>query len=331
MRNCSLSARATWFSFLSFSLAISFSGPVLARHASKASVPAASSKSAPAAVKEAPLAFTRLGKGPAVVLLHGLGGDRAVWADELMRLSPRYTVVAVDLPGHGQSAAPKPAAAVTPGQPAPPLIDLQNVARRVAKLIRDEHLAPAVVVGHSLGGQIAAWVPLVDRDAVRAVLLVDSFIGPLQLSESEHTRLRADLKRDMIPTLRKFYAPITTSATQLDKIVASAQRVSSAVFMGYLDAAMNSELDDKVSGIGVPVHLLAGPLLIPDNNDAAKAKQSLQAVGVTGIPSFSYDYFPSSKHWLFWDEPERFRDAVDRFLNTVSRPAVSETKSRSRL
>lgn len=336
MRNCSQPTRATLFSFLSFSLAISLttslSGEALARHHGKDAAAAPETKGATAAkesaqAKDAPLSFTRLGKGPSVVLLHGLGGDRAVWADEMMRLSAKYTVVAVDLPGHGMSPGPK----APVGQSTAPLIDLQNIAQRVAKLIRDERLAPAVVVGHSIGGQVAAWVPLVDRDAVRGVLLVDSPLAPLQFSESELTRLRADLKRDMISTLRKFFAPMTSSPKQLDKVVASAQRVSSAVFMGYIDSAKSSELDEKVSTIGVPVHLLAGSMLISDNNDQSKARLSLQAAGLTSIPTFTYDYFPTSKHWLFWDEPERFRDDMDRFLSTVTRPAVSATKGRPKL
>lgn len=337
MRNCSQTTRATLFSFLSLSLAISLSGVAVARQPGKDAAAASGTKSAKAdakesaAAKDAPLSFTRVGKGPAVVLIHGLGGDRAVWAPELLRLADKYTVVAVDLPGHGLSAGPKAAPPVTPGQPAAPLIDLQHVAQRVAKLIRDEKLAPAVVVGHSIGGQIAAWVPLVDRDAVRGVLLVDSSLSPPPFSDSERTRLRADLKRDMISTLRRFFAPMTSNATQLDKVVASAQRVAPAVLMGYIDSAMGSELDDKVNNIQVPVHLLAGPMLIADNNDQTKAKLSLQALGVTNIRSFTYDYFPTSKHWLFWDEPERFRDDMDRFLSTVTRPAVSATKSRPKL
>ena len=62
--------------------------------------------------------------------------------------------------------------------------------------------------------------------------------------------------------------------------------------------------------------------------DQVKAHLALQQAGLTAIPNLTYDYFPSSKHWLFWDEPERYRDAVDRFLNTVTRPAVSGTKGR---
>lgn len=328
MRNRTLSAIV--FSLLSLSLAL----PADARPALRLvrAAPAnKAAKDAGSSATEAPLAFTRLGKGPAIVLLHGLGGDRAVWGEEIVRLSPKYTVLAVDLPGHGQSAGPKaaPATPVTPGQAVTlPLVDLQKVAQQVAKLIRSEKLAPAVVVGHSIGGEVAAWLPLVDREAVRGVLLVDTTLAAPPISDSERTRLRADLKREMIPTLRRFFAPITSSATQLDKVVASAQRVSPAVFMGYLDYAMNNELDEKAGEIAVPVHLLAGPLLIANNNDQVKAHLALQQAGLTAIPNLTYDYFPSSKHWLFWDEPERYRDAVDRFLSTVTRPAVSGTKGR---
>lgn len=287
-----------------------------------------------ASAKDGPLSFTRQGKGPAVVFIHGLGGDRATWADELVRLSPNYTVVVLDLPGHGMSPPPTinpPAAASADKAAPPPGVDLQKVAQQVAKLIRDQHLAPAVVVGHSLGGNVAAWLPLVDREAVRGVLLVDSTLSPSTMSDAERTKLRADLKRDLIGTLRRLYAPFIKNTAQLDKIVASAQRVPASVFMGYLDYAANNDLDEKVRDVQVPMQLLAGPAVIPDNSDASKARLALQNAGYLNISGFTYEYFPESKHFLFQDEPEHFNAALDKFLVALTRPAVSSAKGRSHL
>jgi len=81
-------------------------------------------------------------EGPPVVLLHGVGGSRSNWALVAPELARARRVLVVDLPGHGRSSA-LPAA---PG--------LAPYADRVAKLMEDEGLAPAVVVGHSLGGLV---------------------------------------------------------------------------------------------------------------------------------------------------------------------------------
>src|SRR5260370_10343267 len=49
------------------------------------------------------LAFERHGSGPPLVLLHGVGHRRQAWGAVLDRLTPHRDVIAVDLPGHGES------------------------------------------------------------------------------------------------------------------------------------------------------------------------------------------------------------------------------------
>ncbi len=93
-----------------------------------------------------PLAYTRLGAGPALLLVHGLGSAATTWRPLLPRLAERYDVVAVDLPGHGGSA-PLP-----PGEPATP----GRLARAVGALLDDLGWDRAHLLGNSLGG----WVGL---------------------------------------------------------------------------------------------------------------------------------------------------------------------------
>ena len=49
------------------------------------------------------LAYERQGAGPPLVLLHGVGHRRQAWGAVLRLLAPHRTVIAVDLPGHGES------------------------------------------------------------------------------------------------------------------------------------------------------------------------------------------------------------------------------------
>jgi pimeloyl-ACP methyl ester carboxylesterase len=97
--------------------------------------------------------------GPPVVLLHGLGGSRSNWAFLAPELARTRRVVLVDLPGHGRSS-PLPAA---PG--------LGPYADRVAKLLEDEGLAPADVVGHSLGGLVGIRLAVRRPELVRRLVL----------------------------------------------------------------------------------------------------------------------------------------------------------------
>ena len=83
------------------------------------------------------------GEGPVILLIHGITGDSRQWNEIIPQLADRYTVLAPDLLGHGQSA--KPRGDYSLGAYAASLRDLLIVLghRR------------ATVVGHSLGGGIA--------------------------------------------------------------------------------------------------------------------------------------------------------------------------------
>jgi pimeloyl-ACP methyl ester carboxylesterase len=52
------------------------------------------------------MACTTAGCGEPVLLVHGLGGDRRTWDDLVEDLAADHTVIAPDLPGHGESDAP---------------------------------------------------------------------------------------------------------------------------------------------------------------------------------------------------------------------------------
>jgi pimeloyl-ACP methyl ester carboxylesterase len=100
------------------------------------------------------------GAGSPVVLLHGLGGAASNWVDVAPLLVDRHRVVALDLPGHGGS---------------PPLGDgrgMDAFAEAVAAALESLEAVPALVVGHSFGGQVAVRLAARRPDLVVGLLLV---------------------------------------------------------------------------------------------------------------------------------------------------------------
>lgn len=83
------------------------------------------------------------GSGPAVVLLHGVGMRRQVWAPQAASLARTHRVVAVDLPGHGDSPLPPPAAT------------LSDYAGPLLQVLNRLDIERAHVVGHSMGALVA--------------------------------------------------------------------------------------------------------------------------------------------------------------------------------
>lgn len=112
--------------------------------------------------------YWEIAGGPArIVFLHGTPGDWQAWAKYLAdpELQKRATLIAVDRPGFGAS---------NPGRMAPAL---SEQARLLEPLLKGPG-APAVLVGHSLGGPIAAEMAMDYPDEVRGAVLVAPSIDP---------------------------------------------------------------------------------------------------------------------------------------------------------
>jgi magnesium chelatase accessory protein len=101
-----------------------------------------------------------MGQGPALLLLHGTGASTHSWRDVMPKLSPHFTVIAPDLPGHAFSnPAPKHS------------LSLPGMAAAVALLLRALQLEPVRAVGHSAGAAILV------RMAVERLFAPDDLIS----------------------------------------------------------------------------------------------------------------------------------------------------------
>jgi pimeloyl-ACP methyl ester carboxylesterase len=105
------------------------------------------------------------GRGPAATLIHGVGARLQSWDEVAARLAPRFTVVRLDLRGHGRSG--RIHAACT-------LEDLASDVRRVWDTlgISRSHLA-----GFSLGGLIAQSLALSDADRIDRLAIISAVAG----------------------------------------------------------------------------------------------------------------------------------------------------------
>ena len=90
------------------------------------------------------IAYSRAGNGPTLLMIHGVGLRLESWAAQIQFLSKKFTIIAVDLPGHGESnnLRMKPS-------------NLDSYVEEI-KLFADEVIEDScIVIGHSLGALIA--------------------------------------------------------------------------------------------------------------------------------------------------------------------------------
>ena len=108
------------------------------------------------------ISYQIVGSGPALVLLHGFLESKAIWIDFAALLQKNFTVVSIDLPGHGESDL----LAETHS--------MQLMAEAVKQVLDAENILKAVVAGHSMGGYVALQFAVDYNEIVKGLVLFHS-------------------------------------------------------------------------------------------------------------------------------------------------------------
>jgi pimeloyl-ACP methyl ester carboxylesterase len=181
------------------------------------------------------------GNGPAIMLVHGLGGAASNWVELAPVLARRHRVLVPDLPGHGGSS------------PLPALPNLEPFADRLALLLQREQSVPAVLVGHSLGCLVALRLAMRSPELVRGIVLFSAAgIG----STTRRARLALGVSSLVKPG--RFLAPFRSRIGRSDLL--------RAIVWGSWASP-----DGSVISPAATEGLLEGPLLHTDTTSAAAA------------------------------------------------------------
>ncbi|NKX91850.1 alpha/beta hydrolase [Sanguibacter hominis ATCC BAA-789] len=231
-------------------------------------------------------------QAPRMLLLHGMTEDGTTWPDLVERWGAVWDLLAVDLRGHGRSPR-----LTQDERPRATEVMLDDV---VALL--DEQPAPVVLLGHSLGGNLALRAALRRPGAVRALVLEDP-TSPLDPSDTERfvagNLAFLDAMADRDGQVERMRAQTRWSHAEIDAWADSKARVDREAVTGGL--AVRGEWDALWDTIGVPTLVVVPPG--PTMSPAAPRSPLVRRVVV-----------PGAGHCVRRDEPEAFCSAVEDFL-----------------
>lgn len=111
----------------------------------------------------------QMGQGPVILLIHGTGASTHSWRTLAPRLAERFTVIALDLPGHGFTQSPPR-----------DQLSLPAMAASVASVVDSLSLQPVTVVGHSAGAAILIRCCLDGTIAPHAVISLNGALLPFR-------------------------------------------------------------------------------------------------------------------------------------------------------
>jgi magnesium chelatase accessory protein len=110
-----------------------------------------------------------MGRGPALLLVHGIGAATHTWHGLAPRLAGRFTTIAPDLPGHGFTTAPRT-----------DHLSLDGIATALAAFLKEMHVSPVVGVGHGAGAAILLRMALTEHSSLRALAGINATLTPPQ-------------------------------------------------------------------------------------------------------------------------------------------------------
>ncbi len=237
-----------------------------------------------------------MGRGPTVVLVHGLGSSAHHWFPLARDLARDHRVAFVELPGHGRAPMSLP-------------FTLEQATLALDAALAEQSREPVVLVGHSVGGLVAAAGALRSPRRVRALVLVETSLAP-QLAPAERDAFLARLDRDWEGTLREVYMGFGRDSLQGAALWAGASHVERARMRAWIPVALSTDLSASVADLAMPV--LA--VLAPHSWEAGETwDEAARALGYARIRRLEAERVEDCGHFLMLDQPARLAAAIRRF------------------
>ncbi|HLI13967.1 MAG TPA: alpha/beta fold hydrolase [Alphaproteobacteria bacterium] len=251
------------------------------------------------------LAYDEAGAGPALVFLHGIGGNRTNWHDQLPAFADRFHAVAWDARGYGDSD----------DYDGP--LDFADFSADLLRLLDHLGAARAHLCGLSMGGRIAQDFHDRHPDRVATLVLCDTFAGfeasftPEKRAAFVEMRTRSLIEggapRDMAPAVARLLMGPQSPAHVYRRLVDS---MSALHTESYIKTVMATTMYDKtaaLSRIAVPTLLVYGG---DDRLTPVKIGRDMAAK----IPGARLVVIEGSGHLVNIEQPDIFNATVRDFL-----------------
>jgi pimeloyl-ACP methyl ester carboxylesterase len=271
-------------------------------------------------------AFRVAGTGPAILLIHGIGDNSTTWDTVQSKLAQRFTVIAPDLLGHGKSDKPRADYSVA------------AYANGMRDLLSVLDIEQVTVVGHSLGGGVAMQFAYQFPQLVERLILVGAGgvtkdvnialrIASVPMGSEALALLRLPMVLPALQVIGRVGGALFGSTgvgrdlPEVVRILADLpEPTASSAFARTLRAVVDwrgqvvTMLDRCYLTESVPVQLIWGSRdsVIPVEH----AKMAHSA-----MPGSQLEVFEGSGHFPFHDDPDRFVELVEKFIDSTE-PAV---------
>jgi pimeloyl-ACP methyl ester carboxylesterase len=251
------------------------------------------------------MSFYDIGEGKPIVLIHGFAGSKLYWERVISQLSEKNRVIAIDLPGHGEStmAAEK--------------YSIEDMAEQIKDLLDQLGLEKVTMFGHSLGGYITLAFAELYPDYLNGFSLVHSTANPdsdeaKAARETNAKKVAEEGIEEFVDGLsKKLFSP-ANSEVNAEDIKSTVEIGVSTSIKGVVSAliAMRDRADrnNVLENFNLPVLLIAGEddQIIPPEKTFSVSKFNIEQIVIKG-----------SGHMSMHEQPLKLIEAMQRFLDNI--------------
>lgn len=243
-------------------------------------------------------------QAPVILLLHGAGGTYLSWPPLLRRMAG-VEVYALDLPGHGSSAALMPQTGYE--------IEVATYAALVGEFITQRALQNVVLVGHSMGGAIALVCALQAAEQKKAEPVALGLVGT-GATLPVNQRIFDGLEQDFAGITEKLvgwmYGPVITDKHRI-RAVDELRKNGKLQLVADFQACRRYDVRATISQLALPTLIICGELdKMTPITFSQELKDALSASEMTVIPN--------GGHMVMLEYPQSVTERLQNFVNSLA-------------
>lgn len=232
-----------------------------------------------------------------IIFLHSLGGNSAHWAAQLAHTRKMGRAIAFDLPGHGKSINVEPQT-----------LTIKSLVHHLKTALDQLNLEQAILVGHSMGGAVAAAFAGEYPKQVAGLLLVDPPGDSTQMPEEQVQQIIGAMNSDAYTGFIEAYwqqmlqgATESTHTTVMDDLRTTAKDTMIQITKALFKFNPLPSIDQYAG----PKQIVAIP--------ATESPFSLHILR----PEIQSQLIEGASHWLHMDKPETFNQILNNFMKSL--------------
>lgn len=251
------------------------------------------------------IAFKRIGNGPPVIFLHGIGGHSMNWAHQQTELADSFSTIAWDARGYGNSGDPEGAR------------EFSVFAGDLRRLLDELNIERAHFVGLSMGARILMDFYPGNKHRVATLTLCDCFSGFQSKLSPDKQREFLELREkplkegktfsDLAPALIDSLVSPSCSAEAREALRRSIVALRPESYLKTLRASVTFDRSTDIANISVPVQLIFG-------SDDRLTPPSMGEQMLEVLPNAQLAVIPGAGHLSNLEQPARFDAVLGDFL-----------------